>query len=766
MLFGTLSLASCGDKTPETVKSKVDHVYKATEIDIGDSINLRELLVSEDNFIVYATEVISREPYESQSIILEIDPESGATEKTVIPTPDDSSYVNNLALTSDGNVLFLMQKYDSTTGTQTYSIKKLENDSFEVLCDDVSSLFESTGEDSLSGGGYFYIDYFATDKDGNIYITCDYAILVLNKDFNKLFELEVNGYIRRMASTSEGTVYVSYYDNGKSQIRYIDTEKKAFGDNISLPDTNNIQNAEFYAGKGYDIYYNDDSSVYGFNSEDTQPVELLNFVNSDINPSNVQNFVVHDADTMLCSCYDFYSDEAGYELLLLNRIPEEEIPEKYVIKLAYCPTGSGTLEGLAVSFNRASDEYRIELINYLKYSTEDDWSGSDYLENQILSKTAPDIIETSNFEGTDNWIAQGAFADINKLIEKDETFDRSKYFESVLNSFTDEKGRMYQFVTNFSIETIIANANVVGFDSWDTEKCIELISNLSDDQFLSQYCSRQTTLYLPIAASMDTFIDYENATCSFDSELFKKLLEAVKNISDETSYYGSLSEDEMEEYNNNRYKPYLDGTILLDESYIYGFDSYVKTTVAFGPDGNVVFLGYPSNEHNGAIISPTQSFVISENSILKEGAWEFIKFVSASNTSTSRRYSGFSSYIESFDKACDESIGNWYYYYSSGSMGFGGNDYTYEEILEKVKLNLSRNNNPNAQNGTIIQLNEEHKNGLYELINGAQALPNMQSKVFEIINEEAELYYSDAKSLDETVKIIQDRVSTYIAENY
>ena len=40
----------------------------------------------------------------------------------------------------------------------------------------------------------------------------------------------------------------------------------------------------------------------------------------------------------------------------------------------------------------------------------------------------------------------------------------------------------------------------------------------------------------------------------------------------------------------------------------------------------------------------------------------------------------------------------------------------------------------------------------------------MGIKVIMMIYEEADIYFSDAKSLDETVKVIQNRVSTYISE--
>ena len=40
----------------------------------------------------------------------------------------------------------------------------------------------------------------------------------------------------------------------------------------------------------------------------------------------------------------------------------------------------------------------------------------------------------------------------------------------------------------------------------------------------------------------------------------------------------------------------------------------------------------------------------------------------------------------------------------------------------------------------------------------------MGIKVIMMIYEEADIYFSDVKPLDETVKVIQNRVSTYISE--
>lgn len=762
MLIGIIPLSSCGEKAPEPEKSKVDHVYKATNIDIGDNINPNQIINAGNKVLVYAYETISKDPYESQNLFLSIDPETGDFTKTVYEKDeDDNGYIQNITADNAGNPVFLVQNYDSETGTQSYRVDRMLDGKIETMCDDLNSLFE-VSEDNPSYGRYFYIDNFLIDGNGNAYFANNNLIVVCDNSFNKLFQITIDGYIRGIGVTADGRAYVSFRDNTtySYKICYIDTEKKEIGDPLALPNLAS-SNSEFYVGKGYDIYYNDGSSIYGFNEADEGSVELLNFINSDINPNAVRDLVIVNEDTFICYCYDYQnSEETTRELLLLERVPEEEIQEKYVIKVAYMPDGRGNLEYLAVKFNRASDEYRVELINYSKYRTDDGNTGNDQLESEILAGTAPDIIELESFKSSDNWIAQGAFTDLSKLIEKDESFDRSKYFESVLDAYTDSKGRMYQFVTEFYLGTILVNPEFVKFDSWNAEDFIKFASELPEGTYLTEYINRQTMLYFSLACSLDSFIDYENATCSFDSDSFKKLLEVAKSIPGDFNYYSMLSDEEMAVYNEDRYKPYREGKMMLTDETIYGLDSYVEATVRYGKDADTKIIGYPTNTGNGAIIQPNKSYAINDKSLLKDGAWEFTKTIPS--LSSERSSYGISLCIDTFEKNCENDLGTWNYIYSNGGMGFGG-DYTYEEAWERVQESLKRNNRPD--NGVLVQTSKEHIEAVKELINGAQALPNLEDKVFKIINEEAELYYSDDKSLDETVKIIQDRISTYISEN-
>ena len=759
-----LPLASCGSKEPEPVKSRVDHVYKATAIELGEDIDPSMIVSLGNGAIVLARETVENEDYSYQYVLLNVDAGTGTFEKTVIEPRGKNEYINKIAA-SGGSLLLLINGYNEETVQSFYRIDRMTDGVCETVCGDIGAVLESSGSDTFSRRNNFYVGNFAADGDGNVYISSDSAIAVLDPDMNYLFELEVSDYVDTLVSVSDDRVCASYYDyeSGGKQVRFIDVAKKDFGDNVPFPDTKNFRNADLYFGKGYDLYYSDSSSLYGFNSTDAEPTELLNFINSDINPNAVRSLAIIDADTIVCYSYDFRYDNSSPELLILNRIPEEEIPERYVIRIALTLNGDGLLESNAVRFNRSSDEYRVELIDYTQFSTDDDYYGEGQLEKDLLAGTAPDIVLLSHFDKSGDWLAQDCFYDLNKLIDKDESFDRSKYFDCIFDEFTNAKGELCEFIINFTLGTILANRQLVDFDHWDAKKFIEYASSLPSDVYLSDYMSRDMLIYLALACSLDSFIDYKNATCSFDSDEFRQLLELAKSTPEQFSYASTLSGDDLADYEDDMGKPFREGKIALNgnDGSFYSLDAYTKATVCCGEDGEVVFIGYPTTKGNGTIILPGMSFGITKNSPVKQGAWEFIKYMSESDIGIGGFRNGFPSNIERFDESCEEEIGGWNYFYGNGSSGFG-KGMTYDEVMESLERMWKRSG---KQDGVLRQVTEEDAAALKELISGAQALPDLNSKVFEIINEEAAMYYSDAKSLDETVKVIQDRVSIYISEN-
>ncbi len=758
LMITALPLASCGSKEPEPEKSRVDHVYKATEIDLGEDVSFNRLMPSDTGVSVLCSETIDSEKGVVRYLICDIDGETGEFTSSPLPELSREHYLSNIARFSDGSFLALINSYDMENGKSIFSLEKVAGDSFEPLAEDLAELFDSTGEDSVFGGRNFYVQYLAIDREDNIVIATSSAICVFDRTLKKLFEIEISGYLRNISASADGRICVTYDDlqNGNT-LCYIDFEKRGLGDPIALPDSDSIRNAKLYIGPGFDIYYSASGLLCGYSEGDAEPTVLVNWVNSDITPDSVRNLAIIDSTRMVCYTYEFMSEDPPC-LLFLKQIPEEEIPEKYLINVAYEMNGDGAIESAAVKFNRMSDEYRVVLKDYSSYNTSDDYTASEnQLQNEIIAGDGPDIVMLNSFSNKSELIAQGAFADLNEIINNDESFDRSKYFSSVLDAGTYSDGKMYQFIARFGLSTYAAKRSNLGFESWDAGKFIDFAAGLGDGEYLINNISRDGLINLALSCSMDSFVDYEKAECSFDSPVFRKLLEYAKSMPEEFKYSDTLSGDDLADYNADSNKPLRENKLMLAKRSIYALSDLISQKVNFIKSSDelddVIFIGYPVSEGSGTIINSRTSFGITKTSLVKKGAWEFIKYFSerrSNRDSGDRR--GLSSCIAVYEDECAYNYDRVYNFKFTG--GWSSTNLS-DSAIEDMKK---------RGDGVVYVLTEKDTAALRAIIESAGSIPDGSDKIFEIISEESAMYFSDAKSLDETVKVIQDRVSIYISE--
>lgn len=140
------------------------------------------------------------------------------------------------------------------------------------------------------------------------------------------------------------------------------------------------------------------------------------------------------------------------------------------------------------------------------------------------------------------------------------------------------------------------------------------------------------------------------------------------------------------------------------------------------PEG-VNYLGYPSDDGTGlalkADLGIELAMVATSNN--KAGAWEYIKYTLSEENQGLSYF--FPVRIASYDKICSELLNE------DGS-----------------------------------QVTEEDIKACKELIESADIIVREDSSVLSIIEEEAAAYFAGDKTAEETAKIIQNRVQTYLSE--
>ena len=172
-------------------------------------------------------------------------------------------------------------------------------------------------------------------------------------------------------------------------------------------------------------------------------------------------------------------------------------------------------------------------------------------------------------------------------------------------------------------------------------------------------------------------------------------------------------------------------------------DGMLRIEAMFGSGTDVIFVGYPCDSGSGSYPVVGTAFSVSEKTLLGEGCVEFLTYV----LENMKTHSGIPMSEKRFSAEADAAKSEPHYY--------GDRYYTADEITDEM-----------LRDGVVVKLDftDRDEARLRELINNLSPLPNGYDFVRAIISEEASMYFAGDKTLDETVKIIQNRVETYVSE--
>ena len=300
-------------------------------------------------------------------------------------------------------------------------------------------------------------------------------IYIYDKDFNK--KGEVNGdiqYVQQMFINSEGKIILNYQDdNWNNCFGFLNTETNTL-DEIKVDGMPQWFNLSFAGKKDYDLFIGDSNSVYGINLEAGTCEEVINWVNSDFMGDGINNMVQLEDGRFILVDNDYTSSSSSSEMWILHERDPKEFENVQVISLAtlYMPTDLGKAVN---QFNRTHTDYRIGVMNYEKYNTEDDYeAGIKKFENDMTSGIMADIICMSHmpYERYANKGLLMDFSDYVSQLNPDEYF--INYFESLKYG-----GKLYRIGFSYNVTTLEAKTDKVsGKSGLSLQEFTDLITNL------------------------------------------------------------------------------------------------------------------------------------------------------------------------------------------------------------------------------------------------------------------------------------------------
>lgn len=760
-----ISITSCTqyDENKKVAEpAAVDHVWKTEYISLPDNLSVYRLgnyLYQDDTISFSADRIINEETWEREPVTVHYNfttDEITYTQAKKLDT-EKYGYESYSFQTANGDLLRIFEKYDEQNQQSLYTLYRFDADGNKLYNESLNALVPESDRPY----GLYVSDAFLT-TDGVLYVIIDsQAVLALSaEDGSKLFDVKSDNYIDSTFTAADGTVYVSIYDYdaGHRVFRSIDKNKKAFGDALQIPESLDINNAQVFITDGYDLMIKNDTGLYGVNYTEPEPTLLCNWLNSDLVIDDVQDLALLNSE--LAAFIDEDPVSGTPQLCLMTPVAPEDVKPKYLIEVAYIERGYSSLPRKVVAFNRESDDYRVVLKDY-NQNRNTDSSINELLTNDIVAGNVPDIIifDSDMYDGfnSSELIDKGLFLDLYSYMDKDgETMNRDAFIPCVLGPM-EHNGTLPLLAQSVSFFTLCGKESVLGKKSvWSFSDILEFTKSLKDDQYLmaeymgsaSQSEITKELFQAMFSYTIQSFIDEETATCSFDDGRFASLLQFCKEAPILDS---STIDSEKTAIQENK--------VALLQGSINGISDYLQLKYStFLKD--MTLIGFPTADEtakSGTVLVPSSMYGITKDSPVADGAWEFIKRTFGS-TSQNRYYheEGISSSIAALEEAFEKQKLT---YYEFSEHGWGATMYDEGDEI-----------NPNWEqdaldNGAVPgHFEEEDRQAILDLINNTTLVFNTDQKILSLIEEDVSAYFAGVKSLEETVNLVQNRVSIYVSE--
>lgn len=635
--------------------------------------------------------------------------------------PDGSQgymYPAAMSIDPEGNLWV----FEYEIASPVYYLRRLDVKGAELLRADISYIAE--GRENI------HINDMQADGNGNIYLSDLYSgVYVFNDKGIKSFDAASSGTIYNLLRLSDGTVAAYILDIPDSYLKTLDPKAKNWGTEIPISYSTGV-----FSGSGvYDYYYNDGSSLYGYSSANRESVEILNWLDCDIDGSGITSLAAMPNGTIACFSNSFDEEKPSSELVILE-IKDVATDAKTVLKLA-CFRLDDYIQGAVRKYNNESKLYKIEVVDYSQYNTDDDMTaGYLKLDTEIISGNIPDIICVNRQLPVSKYIALGLLENLSTYLDKDSTLGgRDAYIPEILAALETE-GALYRIAPGFSISTVIGSSNVLGDrDSWTHDDVAELLRQYPEGTQLTPDTTAYDVLSL-LSIGMDEYINWQTGECSFNSESFINLLELASCFPVSAPAGGDHASQ------------LRDGRALVIANDIRSFLDFQIYRALFQSD--ISCVGFPTVSGGGSCFMVRKGLSITSKCEHKEAAWEFIALVISEEYQVEGALHELPTNKAAFEIYADKAMQSNTYINEEGEVaeypaGMGSlGDFVvdlYAATKEDVDLVL-------------------------DLIAGTKKLAEQDLTVLRIVQEEAFAYFSDQCSASDAASIIQSRVNTYINE--
>ena len=407
------------------------------------------------------------------------------------------------------------------------------------------------------------------------------------------------------------------------------------------------------------------------------------------------------------------------------------------------------------NFNNKHPDAQIEVLDY------SDEGGVERLLTELTLGWVPDIIELHRIKTDDRYWAwlgtvegeyqmpyqqmarKGYLEDLWPYIENDPELGRDALLETPMKA-AEVDGGLYMLFKDVYINTLMGETSVVGErDGWTIDELMETFATMPEGATILERSATRREMYDKLyCTTLDQYIDWETGTCSFDNDEFRGMLEFLSTFP--TEYKTDITN--KYELEKDAACWILDGNQMLISTPISDLGQVSRLDKCFGRE-RVSFVGYPTTDGSSGSFFNIPGTILAMSSVCqdKEAAWEFMSYLVRPSVSWSSVAQTYPRYLPvnrkdykvgiSFDLRDTSKSNIPLYFYRDGPNIFP--DPTTREDIPRFE----------------------------NLINNTKQIywPNddLSDTVWDAIGP----YFAGDKTMDETVRLVENRVKLYVNEN-
>jgi ABC-type glycerol-3-phosphate transport system substrate-binding protein len=548
------------------------------------------------------------------------------------------------------------------------------------------------------------LETIVADSEGNTYsIASDKSIAVTAADGAATASIYPGEYLPlSLTNTAGGRIFLIALSLKMETVLFEIGNMR-----LSLPFSAPVNAIKAYSGGDIcDILLDTGAEMYAY-SLGGQTQKLFSWASVGISGESVLGIVVLDTAHMLIN--------SNGDLYRLSRASTDGGAEKIRLTLA-CFGYNSDIAARVAAFNSENAQYEIVPTYY-----SDGYDASSYdnkamlkFNAQITSGEIPDIIVMYSVFPIENYIKKGVLADLYLFLDADTELGGRDAIHPDVRRISEYDGKLYQVSSSFTLNVVVGtSASLRGNDSWTYAEAAELLSQTQDNSVIMS----NVTAFYALDTVLYTFIDYESASCDFDSLEFVEALNYAKTFPDEFPVTLDL------------YKAVFDGTALAANNPLFwDFRAHIAARTQLGNE--ITYIGFPGRAPDGSMnyIEFSMGASISAASKHKDEAWEFVRAFIEEDGST--KFAGFPTNMTAFERMAALAM-------ERTTDGDGKASAAVQSDIDAVKAVISRA----AKRTTDFSLNA-------------------------IVSEEASAFFAGAKSAEEVAALIQSRVGIYLSEQY